>query len=868
MSLPLSEHRLEDYRPPAFTTQRVRLRFELDPEATLVEGELEVVRQRPGPLELYGHGLETLAFAVDGRALDPRSLPVEGEVLRLDEVPDHARLRIVTRIHPRANAALSGLYESGGLLLTQCEAEGFRRILWSQDRPDVLARYHVRLEADRARYPVLLANGHPVAAGTLAGGRHFAEWEDPFPKPSYLFALVAGDLDHLEARHRTPSGRDVVLRLHGRRGELGRCRWALAALADAMAWDEAVYGLECDLDLYQIVGVPDFNFGAMENKGLNIFNVAALLADPDIATDRDYLRIARIVAHEYFHNWTGNRVTLRDWFQLTLKEGLTVLRDQQFASDRQSRGVTRIQDVRLLQEVQFPEDAGPLAHPIRPKRYVAIDNFYTATVYYKGAEVLRMLEVLLGRRGFVRGVRHYLRTMDGRAATVEDFLRSMAEASGRDLTAFARWYEAVGTPRLEARWRQEGEQLHLWLRQHRPDGDPAPLLIPVALALFDRRSGARLEAVGPDGRRARDHLLVMESPELEAVFRVGAVPVLPSLLRDFSAPVMLEAPYAPEDLAALFAWEDDPFARWDAGQKLALQALEARYAGGSDEPARVLAGALARVLAALPQDRLLAAELLGFPSRNRLAERVAPFDPLRVDRSWRELRRELAEPLAAAFSLALDGLQVSGPFRPDLADMGARALRGQLLAWLALAAPAEAEGRILRLWGQADNLTDRMAALEAALLGELAPLEQLLEDLARRFAHEPLVMDKWYALQARREDPECLERIRRLSARADFDRRNPNRVRALYEIFARTNLRGFHQPDGAGYRLLAEAVATIDRDNPQLAARLAVPLTRFARLSEPWRSAMRAAVEALARRPAVSRDLGEVLTRALSTGRT
>ncbi len=858
------EVRLEDYRPPAFTTRGIRLVFRLDPEATEVEAELAVERQGAGPLELHGQGLETLAFAVDGRPRDPASLPVDGEVMRLDDVPDRATLRVRTRIRPRANAALSGLYESGGLLLTQCEAEGFRRIVWAQDRPDVLARWRVRLEADRHRYPVLLANGHPVARGVLPGGRHFVEWDDPFPKPSYLFALVAGDLDRLEARHRTPSGRLVTLHLYGRPADLPRCRHALAALEAAMRWDEEVYGLECDLDLYQIVGVPDFNFGAMENKGLNIFNVSALLADPDIATDRDHLRIARIVAHEYFHNWTGNRVTLRDWFQLTLKEGLTVLREQQFAADRQSRGTVRIHDVRLLQELQFPEDAGPLAHPVRPRRYVRIDNFYTATVYYKGAEVLRMLETLLGRSVFVAGVRHYLRRMDGRAATVEDFLASMAEASGRDLGPFARWYDEVGTPRLSAHWRRQGPWLELTLAQRRPDGGAEPLVIPVRLAFLDREDGILRPVAGPDGRTAREHRVVLETWEGRWRFRVGEGAVLPSLLRDFSAPVLLEAPYAPADLAHLLAHETDPFARWDAGQRLALAALEDHARGGTDQALRVLAGAFGRVLEALPEDRLFAAELLDFPSRNRLAERLAPFDPLQVDRSWRAVRRELAEPQAGALAARLDRLEVAGPWTPDPAAMGARALRARLLAWLAVAAPVEAEARILHLWGRADNLTDRMAALEPAVIEGLAVAEALLADFRGRVSDEPLALDKWYALQARREDEACLDRIRALSADPGFPWRNPNRVRALYETFARANPRGFHRPDGAGYRLLAEAVARVDPDNPQLAARLATPLTRFRRLVEPWSTAMRAVVEALAERPALSRDLAEVLGRALA----
>ncbi|GBD40645.1 Aminopeptidase N [bacterium HR39] len=536
-------------------------------------------------------------------------------------------------------------------------------------------------------------------------------------------------------------------------------------------------------------------------------------------------------------------------------------------ADWHSPGVTRIEDVQLLREVQFPEDAGPLRHPVRPRRFVTIDNFYTATVYYKGAEVLRMLEAMYGRSGFVRGVRHYLEKMDGRAATVEDFLACMEEALGVDLSAFARWYDEAGTPRLSARWRHEDGAFVLDLAQERPDGVDEPLVIPVRLSLLDREAGAPVPSVGPDGREAVEHVVVLDA--FTASFRFGVASsggLVPSLLRGFSAPVLLDAPHTPEDLAFLLARDDDPFARFDAGQSLALMALEARYRGGDGEAERVLSGAFARVLAELPEDRALAAELLALPTRNRLAEKVAPFDPLRVDSSWRGLRRDLAGPLAADLCAALDGIEVPGPWRPEIPDMGARALRARLLQWLAAASPEEATARILHLYTRADNLTDRLAALEPAAFEGLEPAEELLEDFRRRFGHEPLLLDKWYALQARREDATAVERVEALSRAPDFLWRNPNRVRALFVTFAQANLRGFHRPDGAGYRLLAGAVARIDRDNPQLAAQLARPLTRFSRLVEPWCTAMRAALEDLALRPGLSKDLAEILARAL--GRT
>jgi aminopeptidase N len=857
--------RLEDYRPPAFRTRTVDLVFVLDAAQTLVDMRATLERVGEGPLVLYGRDFETLAFAIDGTAWEPGELRPEGEVLTLAEVPDRLELQVRTRLAPRDNSTLMGLYESGGILCTQCEAEGFRRITWFQDRPDVLPVWTVRLEADQSRYPVLLANGNPVEAGELDGGRHFAVWHDPFPKPSYLFALVAGQLASIEGRHRTPSGREVILRLWAPQRVVGRCRYALSALQQAMRWDETVFGLECDLDLYQIVAIDDFNFGAMENKGLNIFNVSALLADPDTATDSDYLRILRIVAHEYFHNWTGNRVTLRDWFQLTLKEGLTVLRDQLFMEDVWSAGVARIADVVSLREAQFPEDASPLAHPIRPRSYIEINNFYTATVYQKGAEVVRMLATLLGRSTFVRGVQEYLRRHDGGAATCEDFLAAMEAVSGRDLSAFARWYDQKGTPRLRvhATYDPKARRFTLELAQERPDGGE-PLVIPVRIALLGA-NGRRLplRLTGENEPAESERVLALEAPAARFEFEDVEADARPSLLRGFSAPVRLETELADADLAFLAVHDDDPVNRWDAAQTLAVRAMLEAHAESGDRSRRELVATFARILAALPEDRAFAARLLSLPGRTYLAQLCEPIDPDRVDRAWREVRAAVASSHLATWRQLYAQLRPEGTYRTDRAAVGRRALRNLALAYAAIAAPAEADAMVRQQFREADNLTDRLAALSVACDLSLPCFGEIMMGFYKRFAHEPLVVDKWFALQAGIEDEEAVARVRTLMQHPAFTFANPNRVRALFGTFAQANLRGFHRPDGKGYRLLADAILELDRRNPQLAARLAAPLGRYARF-EPGRAAlMRAELERIAATRGISRDLYEMVARSL-----
>ncbi|GBD42735.1 Aminopeptidase N [bacterium HR40] len=857
--------RLEDYRPPAFRTHAVELSFDLDAERTEVDMRARIRREREGPLVLYGRDLETLSFSVNGDPLDPADLPVDGETLTLEEVPDEIELAVRTRIAPRDNGTLMGLYESGGILCTQCEAEGFRRITWFQDRPDVLPTWRVKLVADRNRYPVLLSNGNPVDAGSHEDGRHYAVWDDPFPKPSYLFALVAGDLASIESRHRTPSGRDVVLRLWAPKRVVGRCRHALACLERAMRWDEEVFGLECDLDLYQIVAIDDFNFGAMENKGLNIFNSSALLADPDTATDADYVRILRIVAHEYFHNWTGNRVTLRDWFQLTLKEGLTVYRDQKFMEDVWSRAVARISDVVSLRESQFPEDASPLAHPVRPKQYIEINNFYTATVYQKGAEIVRMLESLLGRDTFVQGVREFLRRMDGRAATCEDFLAAMEAVSGRDLSAFARWYDQKGTPRVHLATGFEPADRRYWLefRQVRPDGGD-PLVLPIRVALLDGEGQhVRLRLAGENEPVGGERVLELAQESARFVFEDIGAPVVPSVLRFFSAPVRLDTAFSERDLAHLAEHDDDPVNRWDALQTLALRAMLAAHDGQRSEAGRILVGLFGRLLARLPTDLAFAARLLALPSRTYLAQEREPVDPERVDKAWRQVRELVATAHAEDWRALYDRLAPAGRWQVDPHAVGRRALRNLALAWFAVAAPADGDALVRQQLREADNLTDRLAALAVACDLQLPCLGEVMMTFYRRFAGEPLVVDKWFALQAGIEDDEAVARVRTLMRHPVFTLANPNRVRALLGTFAHANLRGFHRPDGSGYRLLADAILEIDRRNPQLAARLAAPLARFQRLEPGRRARMREELVRLAESRSISRDLYEMVAKSL-----
>ncbi len=871
---------LKDYCPPAYRVESVELRFELDEQDTTVHAKLLLHANHDRshgvqPLVLDGQDLELLSIALDGEPLSEKAYRVDGAHLTIDAPPESFTLETVVRIHPAANTALEGLYVSGGNFCTQCEAEGFRKITWFPDRPDVMAVFTATLVADPARYPVLLSNGNPVEEGKLEDGRHFATWHDPFPKPCYLFALVAGDLKWVEDRFTTTSGREVELRIYVRAPDLDKCDHAMRSLKAAMAWDEENYGREYDLDRYNIVAVSDFNMGAMENKGLNIFNSHYVLASPETATDTDFVNIEAVIAHEYFHNWSGNRVTCRDWFQLSLKEGFTVFRDAQFTADRQSAAVKRIEDARLLRARQFAEDAGPMAHPVRPDAYVEINNFYTLTVYEKGAEVVRMLHTLLGPERFRRGTDRYFERHDGQAVTVEDFIRALEEANGVELTQFQRWYAQAGTPvvSVERLYDAETRRFRLTLRQSCPPtpGQPekAPFHIPVKIALL-RPDGTALP-VRLEGESGGELERVLELTESEQTFTFVDLPEppIPSLLRAFSAPVKLEVDWSDAELAFLLAHDTDEFNRWDAGQRLGvrvmLRAMERLAAGRTPDPEHDFVEAFGRALAAYGEmDPALLAEALTLPSEEYVADFTAPIDPDRLYLARTDLRRLLATAHRDLIEKVYDKLADTGPFRLDAAAIGRRRLRNLCLSYLAELGDAQVQAITVQQFDAATNMTDSVAALTALVHTGAAQQAAALNSFYGRWKEEPGVLDKWFAIQAASPQPGALERVQQLVEHPDFTLKNPNRVRAVIGTFCMRNHVRFHEVDGGGYRFLADQVLTLDRMNPQIAARMLTPLTLWRRY-EPVRSdLMKTELERIAGSEGLSPDTYEVVTKSLA----
>jgi len=862
--------RLADYTPPAYLVHNLDLDVDFQPQAdetiALVTACINLARNPAAAgspaLELDGDELETLSVQVDGKPHPHTFAP--GKLI-LTDLPERFTLETRVRIHPDGNTKLSGLYRSKDGYFTQCEAEGFRRITWFLDRPDVMARYTVTLHADKARLPVLLANGNPVASGDERGGRHFATWEDPFKKPCYLFAMVAGKLDVLQDSFTTASGRTVQLAIHVEPGKLDQCTHAMAALKKAMAWDEQRFGLECDLDHYMIVAVGDFNMGAMENKGLNIFNTKYVLARPDVATDVDFENIDRVVAHEYFHNWTGNRVTCRDWFQLSLKEGLTVFRDQEFGADLHNPQTARIREVRGLRAAQFPEDAGPMAHPVRPESYVEINNFYTATVYEKGAEVVRMIQTLIGRHGFRKGLDEYFRRHDGQAVTCEDFVAAMADTSGTDFGQFMNWYRYPGTPHVTASGHYDAERqcYTLEFTQSNPKApDAPPYLIPIRTVLF-----------APDGEELQDTARTLLLDQARQRFTFESVPVapLPSLLRDFSAPVILDFPYRDADLTLLLAHESDPFNAWEAGQRLAsrliLEATARIEAGQSPVWPESFVAAARHLLTQYPErGTAFVAEALTLPGESTLAESLDVVNPDALHAARNGLRLHLAQTLQPEFSKLYTQLAPSAPYVPNAAEAGRRALRNLCLGYLLeLDTPASRE----LAWTQfqtADNMTDQFAALAALanINAEHCPeREQALAGFYQRWQKEALVVDKWLAAQSTSRRPDTLETVRRLTQHPAFELNNPNKVYALLRAFG-TNLVRFHSADGAGYRFLAEQIKRLDPRNPQVASRLARCFDRWKKFDATRQAHAQAALESLRQHPGLSRDVFEVVDKALS----
>lgn len=877
-STPRTIH-LKDYTPPEFLIDRVRLRFELDEDETLVRARL-ALRRNPAaadpkaPLVLNGEELELRELALDGRVLGPGDYALEEDSLTLAGLGERAELEVLTAIRPQENTRLEGLYKSSGNFCTQCEAEGFRRITYFLDRPDVMAVYTTTIVADRARYPVLLSNGNLVDSGELEGGRHFATWHDPYPKPSYLFALVAGDLVCHEDRYTTASGREVQLRIYVQAHNLDKTGHAMLSLKKAMAWDEQRFGREYDLDVYMIVAVDDFNMGAMENKGLNIFNSKYVLARPETATDADFLHIESVIAHEYFHNWTGNRITCRDWFQLSLKEGLTVFRDQEFSAEMNSAAVQRINDVRTLRTHQFPEDAGPMAHPVRPQSYMEINNFYTLTVYEKGAEVVRMYQTLLGREGFRKGMDLYFQRHDGQAVTTDDFCAAMADANGVDLTQFKRWYDQAGTPELTVRahWDAAQGRYTLEVAQHCPPtpGQPEklPFVIPLALGLLDgqgRELPLRLE--GEARAAGTERVLAVTEPVQRFCFVDLPERPVPSLLRHFSAPVKLHYDYSDEELVFLMAHDTDAFNRWEASQELAVRTVAGlledyrqRHALGVE--ASVIE-AYRRLLEDRSLDPALVAEALTLPAEGYLGERFPPIDPQAIHAVRRFFRQTLAHSLREDLEQVYTELHRPGGYSLEPAAIGRRRLKNLCLGYLTEIDDGDPLALALRQFREADNMTDALGALQALAQRDCAEREQALAEFEARWRGEPLVMDKWLSLQAGAPLPGTLARVQALMEHPAFSLRNPNRVRALLGAFA-ANPVAFHAPDGSGYAFLAEQVLAVDALNPQVAARLAKAFTRW-RQYEPGRAGlMRRQLERIAGREGLSRDLYEIVSKSLA----
>jgi aminopeptidase N len=862
-----SFRRLE-YRPPVYTFDQVELDIALDPARTIVKSKIEVL---PGngfelgaPLVLLGQELEFISLRINGEA--HRHFELTPETLTIHSLPKEGKEKFIVEIIsvcvPEKNTSLMGLYVSNGNFFTQCEAEGFRKITYFLDRPDVMARYRVTLRAIEARYPVLLSNGNLLKQEKLPNGWHSATWEDPFPKPSYLFALVAGKLECIEETITTSSGAKKLLQIWVEPHDLQKTRHAMDSLIASIHWDEKRFGLELDLERFMIVAVGDFNMGAMENKGLNIFNTKFVLAKPETATDADFANIESVVAHEYFHNWTGNRVTCQDWFQLSLKEGLTVFRDQEFSADQMGsesgRAVKRIEDVRLLRQLQFPEDAGPMAHPIRPDEYQEINNFYTVTVYEKGSEVVRMYQTLLGREGFRKGMNLYFQRHDGQAVTCDDFLAAMADANGKDLTQFKNWYSQAGTPRVKVEEQYDAikKRYRLTLSQ-----SCAPTPGQVEKKPFHIPLKVRLITAAND---QVEQLLELTEPTQTWTFdRIDDRPVL-SINRNFSAPINIDFEQSEEDLLTLFSSDDDPFNRWEAGQKLAMQMIL-----NNRLPDPALINVYREILLDPKLDPAFKELALTLPAESYLYEQCASVDPQKIFTARISFRKELAKQLQLEWAALYQQNQTPGPFKSDAVNAGKRALKNLALSMLLDADPTIWAPMARNQYQIADNMTDRYAALSALVMHGAKGAAECLEDFYKRFADDALVIDKWFALQSSRPPVDSLEPalndVKRLREHPAFKLNNPNRARSVIHVFCANNPASFHQADGSGYDFWAESVLMLDPINPQVAARLARALDRWRLFAQPYQDKMKSALERVAACQSLSPDVKEVVSKALST---
>lgn len=862
----------QDYQAPDYTISEIDLDFILDPAKTVVTAISQVKRLNPASstLELHGEDLKLVSIEVDGQPWTDYK-EQDGKLI-LASLPEAFTLRIVNEISPEKNTALEGLYVSGDALCTQCEAEGFRHITYYQDRPDVLARYTTTITADKQRYPYLLSNGNRIAEGALDDGRHWVKWQDPFPKPSYLFALVAGDFDVLRDTFVTRTGREVALELFVDKGNLDHAPWAMQSLKNAMKWDEDRFGLEYDLDIYMIVAVDFFNMGAMENKGLNVFNSKYVLAKNETATDKDYLNIESVIGHEYFHNWTGNRITCRDWFQLSLKEGLTVFRDQEFSSDLGSRSVNRINNVKVMRAAQFAEDASPMAHPIRPEKVIEMNNFYTLTVYEKGAEVIRMIHTLLGEEMFQAGMQLYIHRHDGSAATCDDFVQAMEDASNVDLSLFRRWYSQSGTPVLTVRdeYFPEKQQYVLHVSQMTPptadQSEKQPLHIPLDIELYGEDG-----AVIPLQYLGSSVNAVLNVTQASQTFTFDNVPSrpVPSLLREFSAPVKLDYPYSDEQLAFLMQYASNEFSRWDAAQQLIGNYVKINVANYQAGNALVLPehviDAFRAVLLNDTIDPALAALILTLPSENEMAEFFQTIDPDAIHHVANFIAHQLATAMADEFLAVYQSIKIDG-YRVDHSDIAKRSLRNVCLQYIAAGDDqALADKLVSEQFKSADNMTDSLAALTAASESQLPCLESLMTAFDERWHHDGLVMDKWFTLQGTSPAPDVLQKVRSLLNHRSFSMSNPNRVRSLVGAFTSGNPSAFHAKDGSGYQFLYEILVDLNTRNPQVASRLIEPLIRLKRFDDKRQGLMRNTLEQLKALDNLSGDLFEKVTKALES---
>jgi len=857
----------KDYTPPTYIIHSIDLHFTLGEDVTEVRSKLHITRQtdlagvtKDTPLILHGHDLKLILLYLNGESIEKPKYTVDDEQLIINQVPEDFILESVVQIKPQLNTSLEGLYKVKNLFCTQCEAQGFRKITYYLDRPDVMATFTTMIVADKTRYPVLLSNGNLIDHGDLENNQHFVKWQDPFKKPCYLFALVAGDLACVEDQFITLSNRRVAIKLYVDKGDEDKTAFALQSVKKAMKWDEENYGREYDLDIFMIVSTHDFNMGAMENKGLNIFNSKYILAKPETATDADYVAIERVIGHEYFHNWTGNRITCRDWFQLSLKESLTVFRDASFSADMTSPAVVRINDVNTLRSVQFPQDAGPMAHPVRPESYMEINNFYTVTIYEKGAEVIRMLHTLLGKAGFRKGMDLYFERHDGQAVTIDDFVQAHADANHIDLTQFMNWYSQAGTPELNiiAEYDAQKKQLVLKIQQSCPPtpGQPEklPFHLPLAIGLLNSK-----------GKEQLNKLLEIKQPEENIILNnISEKPIL-SLLRDFSAPVKIKYNYSDEELAFLLQHDTDPVSRWDAGQQLSVRVIQRLMQ--QPENHRQLDDLFINAWQSIIDNTLLdpafAAELLSLPSEAYLIELFAPLnlDNLFNARHW--LRQQLAEKLQSHFLSRYQALSESTKhYEYSAKAIAERALKNRCLHYLAVVDQEAQQHIILAQLKSANNMTDEIAALACISHSQSSARDASLESFYQKWQKEILVVDKWLSIQARSDYPGALQRVKKLMGHPAFDIKNPNKVRSLIGAFCQ-NLPQFHALDGSGYQFLTDQVIALNIINPMIAARLTEPFTRWQKYDETRQKLIKAELEKIKQIPNLTKDIYEVVVKSL-----